>query len=145
MTVMTMMMSYSFKYFMDFFLSIILEKILKRQKSSSPQTPNTQFPSWVKFIIAYKTSKRSTILKCDQNNRLYSTKSKLLLSRRFPHLTWKINQAGMSWFQHLSTMLMIFSCWINRIEMFVISAAVGNSGRASTNTLTALCPSHGCV
>lgn len=67
------------------------------------------------------------------------------LSRRFPNLTWEINQAGMSRFQHLSTMLMIFSCWINRIEMFVTSAAVGNSGRASTNTPTALSPSHGCL
>lgn len=114
------------------------EEIHKRKKSLTSQIPNIQFSFWVKFITAYKTSKRKTISTCDRNTRLYSTNSKLLLSSKFPNLTWEINQAGVSWFQHLCAMLMIFSCWINRIELFVISAAVGNSGRASTSTLTAL-------
>lgn len=137
------MKSYLFSCYW-FFISITLEDVHKRQKKNLCfQISNIYFP-WVKFIIAYKTSKRITISKFDHNNRLYSPNSKLLL-RRFPNLTWAIKQAGMSWFQLLSTMLMIFSCWINRIEMFVVSATVGNSGSASTSPLTASCPSHGCV
>lgn len=139
-------MSYSLKKMYWFFFPVLtLEEIHKRKKSPTSQTPNIQFFFRVKSCIAYKTSKRRTISTCDLNTKLYSTNSKLLLSRKLPNLTWEINQAGVSWFQHLCTMLMIFSCRINRIELFVISAAVGNSGRASTSTLTALCPSHSCV
>ena len=141
------MKSYLCKVVIDFFLSIALEDIRKRQKKK----PNPTFKSLIftflelnSSLFIYKTSKRSTTSKFDQNSRLYSTNSKLPLIR-FPNLTWEIKQAGTSWFQPFSTMLMIFSCWINRIEMFVISATVGNSGRASTSTRTALCPSHGCV
>lgn len=78
-------MSYSFKNYIDFFLSIILNRDTYQTGKKKPPLKFLILNFLVKFIVAYQTSKRSTISKCDQNNRLHSTNSQFL-PRRFPNL-----------------------------------------------------------